>query len=93
MINHPSLSEEYVIKRIADLEKHILQLGVFADIIHHEPYKSEWKEKGYIAYLYMDFHFAYKVETRQSGERFVHVYDVVNSRLNYNPEDALSEDQ
>lgn len=91
MMTHPSLSEEYVLKRIEELESHILFLGEYADIFHQEPYKEDWKQKHYQEYLYQDFHFAYKVEQRLSGEHFVHVYEVVNSKLNYNPADVLEQ--
>jgi len=89
MISHPSLSEEYVVRRIEDLEHQVLRLGEYADILQTEPYKDEWKRKGYREYLYQDFHFAYKVEQTTKGERFAHVYEVVNSKLNYNPEDVI----
>ena len=84
MIKYPSLELSKVHEIIDNLGREMLNFGFYAHIFHRVPYKDDWKELGYYEFLCGDFHFAYKIEVRSTGEPFVHVYDVVHSTLNHN---------
>lgn len=85
---HPSLDYETVIRKIIRLEQAMYDFAKHARIFHKEPYRRDWKEKGYFEFEHEDFHFAYRVYQTESGEQIVRYHDAVHSLLNHNPEDG-----
>ena len=65
----------------------MLQFANYAEILHKEPYREDWRSKGYYEFVAEDFHFAYRVYRLPNGEKVLRYHDAVHSLLNYNPED------
>ena len=87
MRKHPSLDYQTVVAKIDRLEKALYDFADYAEMFNGEPYKREWREKGYKQYNVEDFNFAYRVYLMPDGEKLLYYHDAVHDFLNYNPED------
>lgn len=86
---HPSLDYETVVQKTIRLEKAMYNFAKHAFIFRKEPYRNDWREKGYYEFEHEDFLFAYRVYRSESGEMVVRYFDACHHLLNHNPEDAI----
>ena len=80
MRNHPSLSEETVLKKADRMFKGLQILSLtqgFSEARLHR----EWISNGWRELVIEDFHFAFEVVDNVDGERIVIVHDAVHSLL------------
>ena len=80
MRNHPSLSEETVLKKANRMFKGLQILSLtqgFSEARLHQ----EWRANGWRELVIEDFHFVFEVVDNVDGERIVVVRDAVHSLL------------
>ena len=80
MRNHPSLSEDTVLKKANRMFKGLQILSLtqgFSEARLHQ----EWRANGWRELVIEDFHFAFEVVDNVDGERIVIVHDAVHSLL------------
>ena len=80
MRNHPSLSEETVLKKANRMFKGLQILSLtqgFSEARLHQ----EWISKGWRELVIEDFHFAFELVDNVDGERILDVRDAVHSLL------------
>ena len=80
MRNHPSLSEETVLKKANRMFKGLQILSLtqgFPEARLHQ----EWISKGWRELVIEDFHFAFELVDNVDGERILDVRDAVHSLL------------
>ena len=80
MRNHPSLSEETVLKKADQMFKG-LQILSLTQGFPEARLNQEWKANGWRELVIEDFHFAFEVVDKVGGECVVVVRDVVHSML------------
>lgn len=80
---HITLSLETCLAKIDRLETAIMDFAKYAEILHSEPYRDDWKKKGYNEFIAEDFHFAYKIYVLPDGEKVLRIHDAVHSLLNH----------
>ncbi|MBR4264101.1 MAG: hypothetical protein IKQ48_05955 [Paludibacteraceae bacterium] len=80
---HSALDEETVLSKEQRLINELRKLGIYA-LTDHKPTKHiPWIRKGYKDFYFDGFHFGYKIETLQSGEKVVVVYEACHELLFY----------
>ena len=84
---HLSLKLSTCLAKIERLERAMKMFADYAEVMHKQPYRNDWKELGYKEFVTEDFHFAYKLYVLPSGEKVLCFHDAIHSKLNYNPED------
>ena len=84
---HVTLSFEECISKINRLEHAMKEFSQYAEILHKEPYRKDWRDLGYSEFVSEDFHFAYRIYILPNGEKVLRYHDAVHSYLNYNPEE------
>lgn len=89
MERYPSLSRETVKAKIGRMQVALQELGRYAAVLNMEPYKDSWKQRGYRAFYFEGWAFAYTISQTDPTSPVVLVHDAVHSTLNYNPEDAF----
>ncbi len=80
MRNHPSLSEETVLKKADRMFKGLQILSLtqgFSEARLHQ----EWRDNDWRELVIEDFHFAFEVVDNVNGERIVVVRDAIHSLL------------
>ena len=82
---HLSLEYSTCIAKMKRLERAMFEFANYAEILHKEPYRNDWRELGYYEFVAEDFHFAYRVYVLPNGEKVLRYHDAVHSVLNYNP--------
>ena len=81
---HDALDEQVVMNKKRRLYAALIDLGNYADIYPKARLKEEWIRNGYREFICEDFHFAYLIQTTQSGEQIVTIEDAVHSLLYHN---------
>lgn len=84
LILHPSLEENVVYRKIDRLYLSMEALGDYFGIYPIARFRRDWQMNGYREFIVEDFHFAYRVETLETGENVVVIYDAVHSLLYHN---------
>ena len=84
---HITLSLEECISKINRLECAMREFSQFAEILHKEPYRNDWRDLGYSEFVSENFHFAYRVYILPNGEKILRYHDAVHSLLHYKAED------
>lgn len=80
MRNHPSLSEETVLKKADRMFKGLQILSLtqgFSEVRLHQ----EWRDNDWRELVIEDFHFAFEVVDNVNGERIVVVRDAIHGLL------------
>ena len=80
MRNHPSLSEETVLKKANRMFKG-LQVLIMTQGFPEARLNQEWRANGWRELVIEDFHFAFEVVDNVDGERIVVVRDAIHSLL------------
>ena len=81
MNNHPSLDIQTVLNKEQRLYNALQTLGRTYYLYKETRYVVDWKRKGYLDFIYEDFHFAFRVAVLSSGEMVVSVEDARHSLL------------
>lgn len=79
--HHITLDEATVLKKIDRLYDAMESLGTYANIYPIARLNADWISKGYQEFICEDFHFAYKIYTKEDGEQIVRIHDAVHSLL------------
>ena len=80
MRNHPSLSEETVLKKANRMFKG-LQVLSMTQGFPEARLNQEWRANGWRELVIEDFHFAFELVNNVDGERIVVVRDAIHSLL------------
>ena len=78
---HPALDLQTVLNKEERLYHALRTLGETYYLYNESRYVIEWKQKGYLDFMYEDFHFAFHVVVLPSGEMVVSVEDARHSLL------------
>ena len=78
---HPTLDMATVLKKEDRMYKALQSLGNTYYLYRESRHIVEWKRKGYLDFIYEEFHFAFHVVVLPSGEMVVAVEDARHSLL------------
>lgn len=81
MEKHPTLDIQTVLNKEERLYNALRTLGRTYYLYSESRYVPDWKRKGYLDFIYEDFHFAFRVVVLPSGEMVVSVEDARHSLL------------
>ena len=78
---HPALDLQTVLDKEERMYNALQTLGRTYYLYNEPRYILDWKRKGYLDFIYEDFHFAFRVAVLPSGEMVVSVEDARHSLL------------
>ena len=81
MNSHPALDLQTVLNKEERLYGALQTLGKTYYLYNESRYVIDWKRKGYLDFIYEDFHFGFRVVALPSGEMVVSVEDARHSLL------------
>ena len=81
LLNHTTLDEITVMKKVHRLYDALENLGNYAHIYPLARLKKEWTTKEYKEFICEDFHFAYQIYTLEDGTEIVRIHDALHSLL------------
>ena len=81
MEKHPTLDIQTVLNKEERLYSALEALGETYYLYNEPRYVIDWKLKGYLDFMYEDFHFAYHLAVLPTGEMVVAVEDARHSLL------------